>query len=362
MISTNKSRVANAAAIVALLSSADTANAQNGFRQVAIDFDATDPVGVVLPSICIGNFTVPKAMYTIEPAAAGETEVKILTNPQDLVETGYDSDNRLIYFKFILPISDTAEDAGVIIQFPSDQLASVDSCCSQSVEIKKGFTNFQSLTASTGAVVDATFAVQQANDMTIGVFSSAEVNVAVTETDGAKNSKVDVVARDKAMANIDGDITSLSCNDESDCMIAGVILDPNESRARGRSSIQTTSCEDIILTTDSICQSKTPEVTVSSDGPLVISGVKEECVNGGSLVGLGGPTETVAPTVSPQPTTQPVPTMSPTKKRKTRKPTTGKPTSAPTMLPTSSAPLHTSKQGVFMSIAIGGATLFFLLA
>ena len=153
-------------------------------------------------------------------------------------------------------------------------------------------------------------------------------------------------------------------------MIAGFIEEPAESRSRGRSNIQTTSCEDIVVADDSICQSKTPNVTVVTDGDLVISGVKEECVGGEDLDGLGGPvdpsdTNTGGPTMSPQPSMVPVPTQKPTSK-KTRRPTrapTASPTVAPTPVPTSAA-FNDATQGALTSIvgtAISGAVLLLLL-
>jgi len=356
--------------------------AQDGFRQIAMpDTENTVLTGVVLPAICIGDFMVPKTMYTIETAKEGETGVKVLTNPPDLVEVGIDNDDGLLYFKFIQKIvSQDAVDAGVIIQFPSDQLESVNSCCSQSVQIKEGFTNFQSLTVSTNAIVNASFILEQDKDMVVGVYTGAEANVKVTETSGAKNKDVQVIAIDNAKVNIDGDITSLSCNDQSDCMIAGVISDPDDSRSRGRSNIQTTSCEDIDVADDSICQSRTPSVNVDVDGDLVISGVKENCVGGEDLEGLGGPadlssTAGAAPTISPQPTGTNVPSQSPTDKKKTRNPTSppvSKPTDAPITTPASEAPIPEAssaafdgaKQGVLNSIvrtAIYGSVLLFTL-
>ena len=277
------------------------------FRQIAMpDTGDTTPVGVVLPAICIGNFIAPKTMYTIEPTKDGETDVKILTNPPDLVEIGFDDKAGVFYFKFIQAISQDANDAGVIIQFPPDQLKSVNACCSQTVQIKEGFTHFESLMVSTNAVVHAVFDVQQNSDMMVNVTTAAEANVQVTETDGKKNTDVDIFARDNAKVDIDGDITTLMCDDQSDCMISGVVSDPDDSSIRGRSNVQTTSCEDIDVTEDSICRSKTPYVNVDVDGELFISGVKEKCVGGEDLNGLSlfiDPSKTSPPTISPQPTT-----------------------------------------------------------
>jgi hypothetical protein len=343
----SKATTALALASVALLSSADIATAQDGFRRIATDFDDSQPTGVVLPSICIGNFMVPKTMYTFEPAGADETNVTILTNPPDLVETGYDADEGLIYFKFNQEISELADDAGVIIKFPPGQLESVKACCSQSVQIKEGFTKFQSLTVSTKAVVNATFAVEQESDMIIDVQASAEINVKVT---GTADNKVAVTASDKAMVKIAGDITSLSCSNESSCKVAGTILEPAESGANGESTIMTESCEGVDVKKDSTCESKSSTVRVVTSGALVISGVKEECFQAQDLEGLGRPARTASPTDSTAPTVSSPPIIKPTRK----------PTKAPIMAPDSGA-YSTKKQGVFTSVVLGGAVLLLLL-
>jgi len=347
-----KATTALAAATVALLSSADIATAQDGFRQIATDFGDSIPTGVVLPSICIGDYIVPKTMYTFFPGDEDETDVKILTNPEDLIEVGYDGDDGLIYFKFNQDVSEVADDAGIIIRFPPDQLESVNACCSQSVQIKPGFTNVQSITASTNAIVNGTFAVQQESDLMIGVFTGAQVNTKVMGT----INKVDVIAKGKAIANIDGNITSLSCSDGSNCKIAGTIQVPGESRADGESTIKTLNCEGIDVGTGSTCESKSPFVRVVTSGNLVISGEKEECVGGEDLNGA-----TKTPTISPAPSVSAVPTVPPTVKLTTKKPV-APPTKAPvTTTLVDSGAFNTAKQGAFASVVLGGAVLLLLL-
>eukprot|EP00534_Pseudo-nitzschia_fraudulenta_P006976 CAMPEP_0201187938 /NCGR_PEP_ID=MMETSP0851-20130426/134400_1 /ASSEMBLY_ACC=CAM_ASM_000631 /TAXON_ID=183588 /ORGANISM="Pseudo-nitzschia fraudulenta, Strain WWA7" /LENGTH=357 /DNA_ID=CAMNT_0047473485 /DNA_START=117 /DNA_END=1190 /DNA_ORIENTATION=+ len=351
------STTAKAAATFALFLSANTiVTAQDGFRRIATDFGDSKPTGVVLPSICIGSFLVPKAMYTFEPAAEGQTDVTILTNPQDLVEPGYDPETGLIYFKFIQDVSELATDAGVLIKFPADQLETVNVCCSQSAQIKNGFTNFQSLIASTSASVNASFNVAQSSDLTIGALSSAEVNVKVTR--GA--NKIDVYAEGDANLGINGDVTSLGCDDGSTCKITGTIADPKESKITGGSSAKNVNCEGITLGTGSTCQTKSPNVRVSTSQPLFFSGVKEECFGGEDLNGLGGPAimTTEPPSVSSVPTLSPAPSLRPSKIIKTIKPTP-QPTQPPVTQPPSGA---FSNQGVSLtSIAISGAAVLLLL-
>lgn len=356
--STSKAPTVLAAATMALLSSADVVTAQAGFQEIATNF-STNPTGVVLPTICIGDFLVPKTMYTFEPAAANETDVKIYSNPKDLVETGYDDVEGLIYFKFIQEVSEVANDAGVIIRFPPGQLESINTCCSQQVQVKTGFTNIQSLTASTSASLNATFSAKPDSNMTISSSTKAKVNVKVTGS--AAIGKIDVTAETEASASINGDITSISCKANSECKIAGSILAPEESSADGDSSIKTTTCEGITVDMGSTCQSKTPTVRVNTGMPLVISGVKENCVGGEDLNGMGGPNDppTDPPTVSPAPTITATPTLPPTNKP-TSKPT-AVPTPAPTLVATAGA-FHAAKQGVFATAVVSGAALMLLLA
>lgn len=348
--STNfKATTALAAATVAILSSADIAKAQSGFKQIDTNFGDSKPKGVVLPTICIGNFVVPKTMYTFE-ATANDTDVKILTNPQDLVETGYDGDEGLIYFKFNQNVSETADDAGVIIRFPAGQLESVNACCSQSVQMKKGFTNFQSLTATTSANVNATFAVEQDSALSIGVASNAVVNVQVKAT---ADNMVNVTARDQAEVSVSGDISKINCINESTCKITGSVLVPEESRTEEESALKVPSCEGIIVDKKATCESKKPNVRVVTSSDLVISGKKEICAGGEDLDGAGGPATpyTAAPTMSAAPTTSPAPTLAPTPS----------PTRSPTLPPVVDDS-GASKQGAFASIALGGAVLLLLLA
>lgn len=346
MKTTSKARAVFVAASIAC------AAAQGGFGEIATDFE-TPPLGVVLPSICIGDFVVPKTMYTIEPAPVGAVNVTIKSRPLDLIEPGYDADTGLLFLKFVLPISDDAERAGVIIQFPADQLVSVNTCCSQKVQIKSGFTNFQSLTASTSAEVSAAFATQQASDMAIGSFSNATVSVSVTN--GEKASKVDVTAEGGAMVNIDGDITTLSCTEESTCVVGGKIADRPASEAKKSSTMTTARCADVIVADDSVCVTSKVNVTVKTNQRLAINGIKQPCVQGGDLAGNGAPVGPVTP--APTVSTAPTMTMSPTAKPNTP------PSQAPVTPPgTAGQPSSAVTVSIFSSaVAIGGAVLFFLL-
>lgn len=347
-----------AAATAALVWSADSVMAQNdnGFRRIATDFGDSKPKGVVLPTICIGSFLVPKTMYTFEPTTNNNTNVTIRSNPRNLVETGYDSDDGLVYFKFNQTVAEVAEDAGVVVQFPADQLETINVCCSQSVQIKNGFTNLQNLTVSTSATVNASFVDETAGNMTIDISRGGLVNVR------APNGKRIVVSANEATANVLGNITSISCTDQSTCRVTGSIMEPSESEVDRGSTIKNKNCEGIDIGVDSVCQTKVPAVRVVTSTPLVISGVKETCVGGDGLFGAFGPNEppTEAPTLSPAPTVSKAPTMKPTK-APTPKPSTLPPVEPEGETPTDSGAVGVATKEKFMSIAFGAAISLFLL-
>jgi len=323
----------------ALLLSADSAAAAEGFAKIATDFGEGTPTGVVLPSICIGNFVVPKPMYTFEPAGVNET-VSIETNPPNLVESGFDEDSGLIYFKFNQTVVPDSVDAGVIIKFPKDQLESINICCTQVAQIKPGFTNFKSLVASTSSEVDASFGTQE-GDLAVIVQSNAVVNVKVNATE---KSRVGVAGETKATVSVDGDVTVLNCLEESTCMLKGGIISGKADKA---STITATSCEDIEVKSEATCLSEEPKVVVTTDKPVVFSGVKEDCYGGDDLFGVNGPAPTDVPSASPAPTVSAMPSEAPVVA----------PTSAPSAPPSSGQ----MTRGAVVSAFASGAALLLLL-
>ena len=343
-----------ATATVALLWSMNAVTAEHlsDFRRIPTDFGDSKPKGVVLPTICIGDFLVPKTMYTFETIKGDDANVTILSNPEYLVEPGYDSDEGLIYFKFNLSASELAEDAGVVVQFPADQLETINACCSQSVQIKDGFTNFQNLTVSTSAIVNASFPAQESN-LTVDVSEGGVVNVKVVD-----GENIDISATE-GTANILGNITKISCTDESSCKVTGSITAPGESEIDEGATIETPICEGLGLGKGAVCESIEPKVRVVVSRPLVISGVKETCVNGDGLFGAFGPNEppTEAPTISPAPTLTEAPIEPPTASP-TKKPT-NEPTQAPTNAPTVEEPVL--ENWMIIAIACGGTVLLVAL-
>lgn len=333
-----------AAVAAALLLSAGSASAADGFSAITTDFGNSTPTGVVLPSICIGNFDVAKTMYTFEPVGVNDT-VSVLTKPADLVETGIDEDTGNVFLKFNLTVAEVTEDAGVIIKFPADQLESVNICCTQSAQIKPGFTHFKSLVASTSSSVNATFGAQE-TDLAVVVQSDATVNVKVAATE---ESKVGIVAETEATIGVEGNITVIKCLEESECKVEGYIDDASQSLADGSSTIKTPTCEGIEVKDGSTCVSKMPYVKVVTSGPLVFSGIKEHCYGGEDLYGVNGPAPTDVPTVSPAPTISAAPT--------------GTPSFSPSKSPTISDPetAGAMQQGLFMSALLSGSALLLLL-
>ncbi len=335
---------ATIAVAAALLLSADSASAATGFSPITSDFGNSTPTGVVLPSICIGNFDVAKTMYTFEPVGVNDT-VSVMSKPADLVETGIDDDTGLVFLKFNLTVAEVAEDAGVLIKFPADQLESINICCTQSAQIKPGFTHFKSLVASTSSSVNATFGTQE-GDLAVVVQSKATVNVKVAATE---ESKVGIAAETEATVGVEGNITAIKCLDESTCNVEGYIDSASESLAGGGSTIMTATCEGIEVKGEATCQSKMPTVKVVTSGPLVFSGIKEHCYGGEDLYGVNGPAPTDAPTISPAPTISAAPTGTPTVS----------PSKQPTIPDVDKA--GAMQQGLLMSALLSGSALVLLL-
>mmetsp|Transcript_14628 Transcript_14628/g.33899 ORF Transcript_14628/g.33899 Transcript_14628/m.33899 type:complete len:371 (+) Transcript_14628:501-1613(+) len=283
--SSSTQRIAFAAATtLALLNHPSPVAAQEGFAEIATDFTGDGPVGVVLPSICIGDFDVPKAMYTLEPLV-GATDVQILTNPPNLIETGYDATDRLAYFKFNLEVAEATDTAGIIIRFPHDKLLSIDICCSQSLAVRPGFINLETVTASTGAEITMEQGPAVTSNMKVGSFSGSSINF-LSNMAGA----LDVVARNQASVSIQGNVNTLSCNDKSSCLVSGSILDPAGSKALGGSSVETSSCLGVNVGTESTCVSVPPTLAINPLYlPLELTNTTEKCVNGGELFRLGRP-------------------------------------------------------------------------
>jgi len=295
-------RIAFAAATtLALLNHPSPVAAQEGFAEIATDFTGDGPVGVVLPSICIGDFDVPKAMYTVEPLV-GATDVQILTNPPNLIETGYDATDRLAYFKFNLEVAEATDTAGIIIRFPHDKLLSIDICCSQSLAVRPGFINLETVTASTGAEITMEQGPAVTSNMKVGSFSGSSINF-LSSIAGT----LDVVARNQASVSIQGNVNTLSCNDKSSCLVSGSILDPAGSKALGGSSVETSSCLGVNVGTESTCVSVPPALAINPLYlPLALTNTTEKCVNGGELFRLGRPW-----TNTPPPPTEAVPSAAP---------------------------------------------------
>ena len=307
--------------LLAFLMTAKLTNAQ--FEEIETDFGSTTPTGVVFPSICIGDFSVPKVMYTIE--TSNTNEVTILSDPPNLVEVGIDDSDGTLYFKFIQEtILQPPSEAGVVVRFPSSQLQNINICCEQELQVKDGFTNVEQLKVSSGATAQAIFSVTNRN-MDIEVSDSATATVEVSG-----RSNVDVIGRDSGtFVNIDGDITTILCTDRATCTVAGDISNRRDSSVENFSALETDDCFGIFVEDGSTCEENSPPVIADVNGALVISGVTETCIQGGELDN-GGPGRvtispaptpegfTRTPTISPAPSEEPTVSPAPTAPRPTR--------------------------------------------
>ncbi|KAG7351669.1 hypothetical protein IV203_007717 [Nitzschia inconspicua] len=302
------------------------------FEEVETNLGNVTPTGVVFPSICIGRVTVPKVMYTLEPS----NTFSVSTDPPDLVEVGIDPTDGLVYFKFLpdtLALNPTA--AGVIVQFPSTGLQSINICCGQELQVKDGFTNVESLVVSAGATAQAVFSTNNV-DFEITVREAATATV---EVNAARNSDIVVSGSGSGtFVDIAGDITSIECTDRATCSVAGSISDTAASSVEGFAILDTEECNGISVNGGSTCDESFPFVSANVDGSLTISGVTEQCLQGGDLDGnIGGTTPTVS--IAPTPegfTPPPTPTPFPTAVRPTSSPI-ARPTSSPTTITVSSS-------------------------
>jgi hypothetical protein len=306
------------------------------FEEVDTDFGSVTPTGVVFPSICIGRLTVPKVMYTLETS----DQVAVLTDPPNLMEVGIDPADGLLYFKFSDEVLDsTIAEAGVIVQFPSDELKAINICCGQELQVKEGFTSVESLSVWSGATAQAVFASNDVDlEIRVGEEATATVEVNARNSDIAVNG-----SGSGTFVDIAGDITTIICTDRATCSVAGAISNADDSSVEGFAVLDTEDCQDINVEGGSTCDESSPFVSANVDGALTISGVTESCIQGSELEGnfdtSGSPAPTPEgytrpPTVSPSPTVE-RPTLSPID-RPTRS------TPEPTPEPTSSGASSTS--------------------
>jgi hypothetical protein len=270
--------------LTVLLLSAMAALTHAQFEEVEISRaqdDSSSIRGVVFPAICYGQFdNVPQAMYTVRTSPSNDDTVRVFSNPPGLVEAGVDPQDGLIYLKFSEVVQDTAEGrsfdaAGVVIEFPPDQLEVVMACCGQTVQIQDGFTNVRDLIAHSGATVYADFGTGILERLTADVRDEALLNMNVN-TQGGGGSAVVTVRR--AKVEINGDLRILDCADNSECILEGTVT--NNGRAISSSTIAANGCDNVSGT----CDVSDPTVTIDTSRSLTMTGQVETCVQFSQLV------------------------------------------------------------------------------
>lgn len=296
------------------------------FEEVTTDFGDVTPTGVVFPSICIGRNDVPKVMYTLEQS--NDDTVRVLTDPPNLMEVGINTSDGLLYFKFEEEALDLSPfNAGVRVQFPAKQLDSINICCGQDLQVKNGFTDVSTLIVSTGATAQAIFSTNNVNlEVTVREQASATI-----EVNALRDSEIVVTGSGAGtFVDISGDIESIVCTERATCSVAGAIANTATSSVERFSILDTEDCTGIKVDGGSTCDESFPFVSANVDGKLTISGVTEQCIQGGELDGnvSGGGGSTVSPAPTPEGFTR-APTASPS-------PTVERPTPSPINRPTPS--------------------------
>ena len=132
-----------------------------------------DVKGIRFPTFCTSKHKVPNLIHTVEPSSTDT--ISVWTDPPNLVTTTIQ--HELLQLWWNRTVSDSAQGGGVRIRFPPSKLATIEACCSASVQILPGFSNLEDLTASTSSNVRAVF---EASDTTprisvLDVSTSAKV-------------------------------------------------------------------------------------------------------------------------------------------------------------------------------------------
>jgi hypothetical protein len=138
--------------VLIVLSLASLFVSSEDFTEISEDVPQ-DVSAVFLPSGCTKSGKTPKTMFTLEPA--DDDKVTISTNPKDLVT--FDRSGSRIYIQWNDDVAKDANEGGVRIFFPPDQLKQVDVTDKIGAQILDGFTSMESLIVSNKATLEATF-------------------------------------------------------------------------------------------------------------------------------------------------------------------------------------------------------------
>ena len=270
---------------LALLSLLHLASAQ--FAEVDLTVSDADEAkearGVVFPAMCFGQFqNVPQLMYTVRPSPNNSDGVAVFSNPPDIIEAGVDPSDGLIYMRMrediAFPLEQTErqfESAGVVVEFPTNQLEVVTISSDQMVQIQDGFTAVRDLIVHSGATCNAEFTSRIRARMNIDVRDDASL-FAEINTSGSNGEAV-VTAR-RSQVEIIGNLRNLDCADNSECVLDGEVT--NRGRAIASSTIDANSCDNV----EGDCTESNPRVTVNAGRSLTMSGETEICVQPSGLV------------------------------------------------------------------------------
>jgi hypothetical protein len=288
-------------------------------------------------------------MYTIQPS----NEVRILTDPPNLVEVGIDEEDGKLYLKFVPEtILENPTLAGVIVEFPSSQLRTIQVCCDQDLQVKDGFTNVQEFIVASGATAQAIFS----NANTAMEIEVLDGSTATIEVGTSSRNSISVLGDGSgSFVNIAGDIATVTCTDRATCTVAGTILDTAGSAVEEFSTLETESCFGIFVEGGSTCDASFPFVNADVDGATTISGVTQTCTQASEL--FGNNPDSPAPSQAPTPEgfTYP-PTRPPSP---TPPPTQSFPTPAPTPFPT---PVRSASPSSWTGVVAAGACAMILSA
>ena len=196
---------------------------ESDFTAVAMDLDTNpaDLVQVELPSFCGRNKQeVPSVFYTIQPGDA----VRVLTYPPDAMILSSRDAGETLRLLWNLTAVEGANEAGVIVEFPADQLSRIDACCSARAQIKPGFTSISQLKVGTSSSVSADFSdVLTAYGLDISTSAMASVQLST------RGSLTNAVVGTSATLEAVGNLTRLDASTSSIVRLQGIVTNPGVS-------------------------------------------------------------------------------------------------------------------------------------
>lgn len=174
-------------------------------------------VGIQFPTFCGRKHNVPNVVHTVEPSDTDE--ISVWTEPADLVTATARGD--LLEFRWNRTVSDAANQGGVRIRMPVNQLTRIAACCSANVQIMPGFAGLVSLVVSTSANVRANFAVNGTNAP--GSIVSMDVSTSATAQVQGIAQIMSLVTSTSSTTLIKGNVAVLEAGTSSTVTVDGNI-------------------------------------------------------------------------------------------------------------------------------------------